>query len=548
MKLWRRSSRLFYKKMQNELCLIQTYIIFLKLIYLYVEQFRVFWLAITAPVKQSRSEAEWMSRVRRRSTESATGCEAAGNLPDKIGNNTVYYNGADSDYQPDAYGNTRKEKWNKTGFEMSYDYDKLNRLTSVTTPDGKKETYSYNQNSQVTAIGGIISGTISYKDSKLETVTLNNGLKKTLSYNEAGLISGISYSSDKNTSLKTGFEYLYDKNFNITQRTHKDTQNTDKFTYDGLNRLVTSKLKGKFTNDTYEKLEAANMDEIDYDLDGMTNVSSLSGFLFPADKVTLDEKGKSLVYDFTEEKEIQKIELFKTNLERKSRIRERDLHIYTKQNETDGWSELTKDNWDYVVDSGNQSIHLNLKNTLNTRFIKIRTIWDDRDVDNQNVSDYVTFTNESVQKMIRIWTLENHRGENYVYDKNSNRTGITENGITGKNILNVLQKNSNDTFGKGGIVGTDGGLESIWGLGYYMGKELGTKQYITAGDEKIIPPNILVNISVGAIFGLQRNESGQDDHYVYRNWSVTIDPMDHTRSAASEYTDYSCRPLFWANY
>lgn len=124
----------------------------------------------------------------------------------------------------------------------------------------------------------------------------------------------------------------------------------------------------------------------------------------------------------------------------------------------------------------------------------------------------------------------------------------TENGITGKNILNVLQKNSNGTFGKGGIVGTDGGLESIWGLGYYMGKELGTKQYITAGDEKIIPPNILVNMSVGAIFGLQRNESGQDDHYVYRNWSVTIDPMDHTRSAASEYTDYSCRPLFWANY
>lgn len=124
----------------------------------------------------------------------------------------------------------------------------------------------------------------------------------------------------------------------------------------------------------------------------------------------------------------------------------------------------------------------------------------------------------------------------------------TENGITGKNILNVLQKNSNGTFGKGGIVGTDGGLESIWGLGYYMGKELGTKQYITAGDEKIIPPNILVNMSVGAIFGLQRNESGQDDHYVYRNWSVTIDPMNHTRSAASEYTDYSCRPLFWVNY
>ena len=30
--------------------------------------------------------------------------------------------------------------------------------------------------------------------------------------------------------------------------------------------------------------------------------------------------------------------------------------------------------------------------------------------------------------MIRIWTLENKRNEAYSYDKNSNRTGITENG------------------------------------------------------------------------------------------------------------------------
>ena len=81
-----------------------------------------------------------------------------------------------------------------------------------------------------------------------------------------------------------------------------------------------------------------------------------------------------------------------------------------------------------------------------------------------------------------------------------------------------------------------------------MGKELGTKQYITSGDDKIIPPNILVNMNVGAIVGLQRNENVRDDHYVYRDWSVTIDSMDHTRSTASEYTDYSCRPLYWAEY
>ena len=337
------------------------------------------------------------------------------------GNNTVYYNGAESDYQPDAYGNTKREYWSKTCYAMDYVYDTLNRLISVKTPDGKSENYTYNKNSQITAINGLIKGTLSYDKSKLDTVSLECGIKKSLSYNDAGLISGISYSSDKNSSLTTGYEYLYDRNFNITERTHKDTGNKDTFTYDSLNRLVSSKLKGKFTNDTYEQFAMYNMNEIDRDIDGMKNEATLNGQFFPADKVTLDEKGKSFVYDFAEEKEIQRIELFKTNLEKNSRIRERDLHIYTKQALEDGWSELTPDNWNYVVDLKNQSIHFNLKETLKTRFIKIRTIWDDRDIDNNNVSEYVTFTNESVQKMIRIWTIENSKDEFYRYDKNSNR-------------------------------------------------------------------------------------------------------------------------------
>ena len=291
------------------------------------------------------------------------------------------------------------------------------------------------------SIGYSLKGTLSYDKSKLGTVSLECGIKKSLSYNDAGLISGISYSSDKNISLTTGYEYLYDRNFNITERTHKDTGNKDVFTYDSLNRLVSSKLKGKFTNDTYEQFAMYNMNEIDRDIDGMKNEGTLNGQFFPADKVTLDEKGKSFVYDFAEEKEIQKIELFKTNLEKNSRIRERDLHIYIKLDEADEWSELTPDCWNYEVDSKNQSIHFNFKETVTARFIKIRTIWDDRDIDNNNVSEYVTFTNESVQKMIRIWTIENSKDEFYKYDKNSNR--ITLETYTTKNDY-AYYKNSNN--------------------------------------------------------------------------------------------------------
>ena len=124
----------------------------------------------------------------------------------------------------------------------------------------------------------------------------------------------------------------------------------------------------------------------------------------------------------------------------------------------------------------------------------------------------------------------------------------TENGITGKNILNVLQKNSDGTFGKRGIVDTDGSLISIWGLGYNMGKELGLNQYITASDDKIIPPNIFVNMNVGVTVGLQANGSGIDEHFVYRNWLITIDSMNHIRSESTKYTEHSYRPLIWVDY
>lgn len=358
------------------------------------------------------------------------------------GDITVYYNGAESDYQPDAYGNTRKEKWSKTGLSMNYEYDSLNRLTSVTSPKGKKEEYSYNKNSQVSVISNLINGNLTYTNSRLATLKISNiGIEKKYDYSEDGLISSIVFSSNK--GLQTGFKYNYDFNSNITERTHVGTNYKDIYEYDKLNRLTHSDLKGKFIKDTYEQLDLYRMNEIDRDIDGMASEqeATLNGQFFPADNISLDEKGKSFVYDFGKEKEIQKIELFKNNLESKSRIRERDLHIYAKNYEDDNWIEITKDHWNYFVDSSNHSIHLNLKNTLVTRFIKIRTIWDDRDIDNNNVSDYVTFKNDSIQKMIRIWTIEDSKNEFYEYDKNSNRISLET--YTTKNDY-AYYKNSNN--------------------------------------------------------------------------------------------------------
>ncbi len=366
--------------MQNEIRLLQTYIVFLKLIYLIL-----------------RNNRECNSKIK-----------------------------AETNYLQYVHSKTDIKNIDKIHI--------LSRQTVVHISDGKKETYSYNQNSQVSAISGIVSGKLAYSNARPDKLSFSEiSIVKKYGYNEAGLISSLSYTSD--TGLQTGFEYLYDKNFNITQRTQLDTGNKDTYEYDAVNHLVASKLQGKFYNDTYEQFDLSRMSEIARDIDGLAyekdeNVQVLNGQFFPADKVTLDENAKSFVYDFGEEKEIQKFELFKNNLSIASRVRERDLHIYTKQNQEDGWSELTSDNWYYEVDSRNQSIHINLKNLLKTQFIKIRTIWDDRDIDNNNVSDYVTFSHDNVQKMIRIWTVNNTRDEDYTYDKNSNRTSLTKDGQT----------------------------------------------------------------------------------------------------------------------
>ena len=335
------------------------------------------------------------------------------------GSNKVYYNNADSKYQPDAYGNIRSMKW-EIGtdiIEMKYDYDLLGRTTGVTTPDGKTITYSYDKNGLLTVVNGFVKGNIKYEEgkSRIEYYTLENGLKKSFSYNSIGNISSIEYSAGDN---KTGFSYVYDNNFNITSRTSLDNNKTSSFTYDKADRLSRSEMHGAFA--TQENLDNGKLSQIDCDLSGSKD--AVIYFEELPQEIKLDASARSFIYNFKQNISVNRIELFPDTYIH--RVRERDILIYYKENENSDWLEIN--NWKFTKNEQNGSLHFVFIEAVSASMIKVRCIWDDRNFQNESIDTKATFKGQP-KNLLRIWTLEESRTEAYEYDYNSNRKSLSEN-------------------------------------------------------------------------------------------------------------------------
>ena len=335
------------------------------------------------------------------------------------GSSSIFYNEKDGSYQSDAYGNIRSMKWSSTGFEMNYEYDNLNRMTSVITPDGNDVVYAYNQNNQVTKFGDV---SIKYSKSRISEYTLLNGIKKSFEYNDLGVTSSLKYNkNDGDTSISTGFSYTYDDNFNIKTRTSLDTKKLSSFEYDAANRLTNSYMEGEFQTKSPEPITTSNFSYINGDLVGAKQ--ELVKYEALPEKIIFDTSARSYVYDFNGTKEIRAIELYPEN--KVHRVRERDVHIYVKESSEDAWKEVR--NWKFNKDEKNGKLSFVFKEAVSAGYVKVRSVWDDRNVENESIDDYSTFKG-TPNNLLRIWTLENTLTEEYSYDGNSNRISLTENG------------------------------------------------------------------------------------------------------------------------
>ena len=147
-------------------------------------------------------------------------------------------------YDYDAFGNIITQNRTELGivYTTRYTYDTLDRVQTITYPDNRLITYTFNTLGQITTVKATVSGaakTLSslrvYRpDRLLLSHTLGNGLKEVRTYDLQGRLM--------NQSLGTADTrlYGYDANSNVTSL--QNVALTGSYGYDALDRLVQDSL------------------------------------------------------------------------------------------------------------------------------------------------------------------------------------------------------------------------------------------------------------------------------------------------------------------
>src|SRR5207247_7840824 len=115
---------------------------------------------------------------------------------DKNGNMlSLSYLGNSATFAYDARNKETSETWTIGGsqYTLSYSYDQVGNVASITYPDGTKVTYSIDPMSRATTAktGGTTLATINYRqDSKIANITYGNGVLTTYHYDNRGRTTG----------------------------------------------------------------------------------------------------------------------------------------------------------------------------------------------------------------------------------------------------------------------------------------------------------------------------------------------------------------------
>lgn len=330
----------------------------------------------------------------------------------KSSNNGVrtVYNLVNGEYQADPYGLTtgKTDSVSSNEIAMSFDYDIRQRITAITYPDASGVKYAYNQLDQLTSVmnaSGSSIGSISYDSyGRMQSLGLANGVTKTLSYDSQDRLAGLSYSGGAETLAQ--YTYSYDLASNLVSK------NGNSYRYDELNQLVGTSENGWFQKKPDEIRPTYTTEDRDYkgtavlSFDVHQTIEENESSL-----IILDTSARSVGIDLGDEYGVNRIELHPQNAN--TRVRQKDLLVFaSKTNASSAYALVT--GWTMTKGTGG-SLTLEFPKLFKARFLKILTIWDDRDIANKSISSKATFAN-SARELVKVWVLSSYQERGYSYD------------------------------------------------------------------------------------------------------------------------------------
>lgn len=328
------------------------------------------------------------------------------------------YNVIAGSYQPSPYGLTKQRSTviDDSRISMGYSYDNRQRLTGVSMPDGSEVTYGYNSIGELSTMAGWVDTPIAHDDAGcVSGYTMNNGIEASFSHDNLDRLLSISYADD--LEHVRNYVFTYDNASNIVTKTVNGNSNV--YIYDKVNRLVAASETGLFQKQPGD-IEP-DYGESSRDYSGMENNIK---FTSENSKITLDADSKSVTCDLKKTVGINRLELFSET--KNHRVKPEQISIYVKADPSAmKWEKI--DRWTSAVNPEDGSINVYFPQIITARYLKVSTIWDDRDRDNKSVLTYAMFE-ASARELIQIWTLEESHKESYDYDKISNRMSLNADG------------------------------------------------------------------------------------------------------------------------
>ena len=116
------------------------------------------------------------------------------------------------------------------------------------------------------------------------------------------------------------------------------------------------------------------------------------------------------------------------------------IYYFPGSGSSEEWVAL--DDYDIEKDGETGALVVYFHTAVETRYLKVSSIWDDRDADNQSVFAFATFTN-NVADLFRVWTLSTSHTESYEYDAIGNRVSLNSDGTVSGNEYYKNSENGN---------------------------------------------------------------------------------------------------------